>query len=212
MTFSTRSVGVVLMPLALLLPLGFYQVIVRRPAIANLLVLIGFVTAPAAAVLVPEPAAIIRAVALLPFAALLAGVRLRTGCGRRRACVRQRRRSPPGGVGFAIGLAYLVAILVTKGRVGVSTLMLIGTGLVLLAAAFVARPWPFGRVVAIAVIALIPIQFARFSADYFGDYRVRANSWLGGNLRGALEQIITRSERDRATRIYFATLQSTRQA
>jgi len=35
-------------------------------------VLAGFVTAPMAAVLVPEPAAIIRAVALLPFGALIA--------------------------------------------------------------------------------------------------------------------------------------------
>ena len=210
MTFSTRSVGVVLMPLALLLPLGFYQVIVRRPSIPNVLVLIGFVTAPAAAVLVPEPAAIVRAVALLPFAALIAvfGLELLwTTPG-----VRPSRRAfaAGGGLMFTVGVSYAIWMLVTRGRVGTATLLVIAAGSCgLVAAAFVARPWSVGRLLACALIALVPIQFARFSADYFGDYRLRANSWLGGNLRGALEEIIARTERDRTSRVYFATLQST---
>jgi 4-amino-4-deoxy-L-arabinose transferase-like glycosyltransferase len=209
MTFSTRSVGVLLMPLALLLPLGFYQVIVRRPSVPSVLVLIGFVTAPAAAVLVPESAAIIRAVALLPFAALLAAFGLELLWSAASVRLPKTALAAAGAFGLAAGLAYGVWMLATNGRLGGSTIMLIGAGLVLLAAAFIARPRPFGRLVAIAVIALIPIQFARFSADYFGDYRLRSSSWLGGNLRGALEQLIERAGQNRETRVYFATLQST---
>jgi 4-amino-4-deoxy-L-arabinose transferase-like glycosyltransferase len=208
-TFSTRSVGVLLMPLALLVACGFYQVIVRRPSIANLLVVIGFVSAPAAAVLVPEPAAIIRAVALLPFAALLAAFGLEllwTAPGGRPA----KAALVVGGASLlAVGLSYGIWMLAARGRIGASTPLLIAAGGAVLASAWVARPWAAGRLLACALIALVPIQFARFSADYFGDYRVRVNSWLGGNLRGALEQLIARSEGDRASRIYFATLQST---
>jgi hypothetical protein len=100
-------------------------------------------------------------------------------------------------------------MLATRGRSGGVAPLLIVIGGGALAWAFTARPWSPGRLAACALVALVPLQFARFSADYFGDYRVRANSWLGGNLRGALEQIIARSERDRASRVYFATLQST---
>ena len=208
-TFSTRSVGVLLMPLALLLPLGCYQVIVRRPSIPNLLVLIGFVTAPAAAVLVPEPAAIIRAVALLPFAALLSAFGLEllwTAPG-----VRPARNALLicGASLLTVGLSYGIWMFATRGRTGASTVLLIAAAGGVLASAFIARPWSAARLLACALIALVPIQFARFGADYFGDYRVRVNSWLGGNLRGALEQVIARCERDRAPRIYFATLQST---
>jgi hypothetical protein len=58
-------------------------------------------------------------------------------------------------------------------------------------------------------VVLIPVQFARFGSDYFGDYRIRSSSWLGGNLRGALEQLIARAADPPDTRVYFATLQST---
>ena len=53
------------------------------------------------------------------------------------------------------------------------------------------------------------MQFASFARDYHGEYRVRVNSWLGGNLRGALETIIDRCANDACARIYFAHLQST---
>jgi hypothetical protein len=208
-TFSTRSAGVLLMPLALLLPLGCYQVIVRRPSVANVLVLIGFVTAPAAAVLVPEAAAINRAVALLPFAALLAAFGLEL-LWTLPGFVPGRAALVSVGVALlALGLSYGTLRLVGQGRIGGATPWLIVAGGGALALALVARPWSGTRLVACTLIALIPIQFARFSADYFGDYRLRSNSWLGGNLRGALEQIIDRAERDRDARVYFATLQST---
>jgi 4-amino-4-deoxy-L-arabinose transferase-like glycosyltransferase len=208
-TFSTRSVGVLLMPLALLLPLGFYEIVARRPTIPNLLVLAGFLTAPAAAVLVPEPAAIIRAVALLPFAALLAtfGLELLWTT----PAVRPSRTAlTVGGAALvALGLSTGIWLLATRGRFGSSSLALVAAGAAALALTMIARPWSGLRLLACVLIALVPIQFARFSADYFGDYRVRVNSWLGGNLRGALEEIIKRTDRAGSARVYFATLQST---
>ncbi len=208
MTFSTRSVGVLLMPLLLLLPIGLIRII-RRPSVPAVLALVGFVTAPAAAVLVPESAAVIRAVALLPFAALIAAFGLE--------CLWSAAGLQPPKAGLVaagasvlgIGTVYGGWMLATQGRTGSSAPLLVLLGGGALAVAFMARSWSVGRLVACGLIALIPLQFARFGADYFGDYRVRSNSWLGGNLRGALEFLIDRAGRDGATRVYFATLQST---
>src|SRR4029077_6262362 len=57
------------------------------------------------------------------------------------------------------------------------------------------------------VIALL--QFGGFTRDYFGEYRIRLNSWLGGNLRGALETMIARQPPQGGGPIYFAHLQNT---
>jgi hypothetical protein len=59
------------------------------------------------------------------------------------------------------------------------------------------------------VLAWAPIQFSYFAADYFNDYRIRSGFWLGGNLRGALEDLIERQQQESAPRIYFSTLAST---
>ena len=72
MTFSTRSVGVFTLPVAVLLLLGLYHVCVRRRTVPAFIVVAGFVTAPVGALLGGENAAIIRAVELLPFTVLLA--------------------------------------------------------------------------------------------------------------------------------------------
>ena len=39
-------------------------------------------------------------------------------------------------------------------------------------------------------LLLLPLQFAAFWNDYFSSYRERVSFWLGGNIRGALEQVI----------------------
>ena len=67
MPFSTRMVGVFLLPMAIFMIAGIGAAL-RRPAPARILVLIGFFCAPLAAVLVPENSEIIRAVAMLPLA------------------------------------------------------------------------------------------------------------------------------------------------
>jgi 4-amino-4-deoxy-L-arabinose transferase-like glycosyltransferase len=59
------------------------------------------------------------------------------------------------------------------------------------------------RIVGIALIALAPVQFYYFYADYFTDYRVRSSPWFEGNLRGALERIIERDGQHPLAAIYF---------
>jgi 4-amino-4-deoxy-L-arabinose transferase-like glycosyltransferase len=148
--FSTRRAGVFAVSLIVLIPLGLAELIRRRRPIDGLAALV-FLTAPIAAVLVPEEPSIIRATTLMPFGALVA--------------------------------AYGVAAL------------------------WRGRTWT--RATALALIALVLLQFSIFARDYFGDYRQRSAPWLDGNLRGALETLIERQLATDAPMIYFARIQST---
>jgi len=51
------------------------------------------------------------------------------------------------------------------------------------------RVW---RAAGVALLVLIPIQFAYFAYDYFTDFRLRSSVWFERNLRGALEEVIAR--------------------
>jgi 4-amino-4-deoxy-L-arabinose transferase-like glycosyltransferase len=74
---STRSAGVFLVPVALFLAVGVYEVVTRERPRLSWLLIAGFLTAPIPAVLVEEPYAIYRELEILPFAILIAtyGVR-----------------------------------------------------------------------------------------------------------------------------------------
>jgi 4-amino-4-deoxy-L-arabinose transferase-like glycosyltransferase len=73
LTTSTGRVGVFLLPLAVLLPLGVYALLLRPdPYGLNALILIGIVTAPIAATLKGQPSMVQRALFMLPFASLVA--------------------------------------------------------------------------------------------------------------------------------------------
>jgi 4-amino-4-deoxy-L-arabinose transferase-like glycosyltransferase len=68
---STRQVGVFLVPVAVLLPLGVYRILTVRRTPFTVALLWGFATAPIAAVLLAE-VAIRRSLVMLPFAVLIA--------------------------------------------------------------------------------------------------------------------------------------------
>src|SRR5262249_3168406 len=70
--FSTRTTGVFLIPLVVPLIVGLRYAMIEWKHPRVLLVLVGFATAPAAALLGAEDGAITRAVELLPFTVLLA--------------------------------------------------------------------------------------------------------------------------------------------
>jgi 4-amino-4-deoxy-L-arabinose transferase-like glycosyltransferase len=152
MMFSTRLAGVFLVAIAILLALGIRRVIIGPSHALVSVLLLGFVTAPLAALLVPEPGAIIRSVELMPFGILLA----------------------------TIGLDDLWS---AKRQVA--------------------------RCVAIGLLVLMPVQFALFVHDYFGDYRQRSAPWLGGNFDGALDALSARAEQQHAPAVYLATLRAT---
>jgi hypothetical protein len=62
------------------------------------------------------------------------------------------------------------------------------------------RDW---KPAAVLILALMPLQFVIFAADYFGDYRARSAGRYEFNVRGALEQAIALHDQQPASRIYI---------
>jgi 4-amino-4-deoxy-L-arabinose transferase-like glycosyltransferase len=208
MPFSTRMVGVFLLPMAIFMIAGIGATL-RRPDPLRVLVLIGFFSAPLAAVLVPENSEIIRAVAMLPFGVLLAAAGIES-LWRWPRVERVRLLVMPAGVLLAAaGIVYAAWSLTTSGHLTSSTLPIIGVGIALCLIAFASDAISIAKIAAVLLLLAMPAQFSRFARDYFGDYRRRSSNWLGGNLRGALLELIERAQRDGAPFVYFAELRST---
>jgi len=71
---STRHTAVFLLPLLAFVPVGVWQIAKRSSDVSHWLLIVGFLSAPIAAISVPEPYALDREAALLPFGALLAAM------------------------------------------------------------------------------------------------------------------------------------------
>ena len=209
MPFSTRAVGVFLLPVAALLLIGLGSAL-RHPTPAAVITLLGFFTAPVAAVLVPENSEIIRASPMLPFAVLLATFGVHA-LWRWPFSIRARHVLMPVGLFVLVtALAYAALSLVTHGHLTSSTGPLILAGVAICMMAFASDAVSITKIVAVLLLLAMPLQFARFSRDYFGDYRRRSSNWLDGNIRGALVDLIERDRTNRVPYIYFAQLRSTR--
>lgn len=208
MPFSTRSVGVFLLPAAVLMIAGIGYAI-RRPSPSTVIALLGFVCAPLAAALVPENSEIIRAAVMLPFGVLLAAMGLEA-LWQWGAIARVRVVIMTLGCAVLVaGLLYAAWSLAANHHLTSSTLPLIGAGVALCLIAFASDAIRITRIIAALLLVAMPLQFAGFYRDYVTDYRRRASNWLGGNLRGALVELIDREPRDHAPYIYFSLLQST---
>jgi 4-amino-4-deoxy-L-arabinose transferase-like glycosyltransferase len=207
-TYSTRQAGVFPMIAAVLLLLGFAQIVSRERNRFAWAMVAAFLLAPLPAVLVPENGAVNRATAILPFGALLAGYGLKWLWSL--DVIRYARPAAVigGGSMLVLGLAYAAWTLMSEGRLGGASIPLIALGLILAAFAALSARGRQGAMLAVAALLIATLQFAGFQRDYHGDYRVRVNSWLGGNLRGALDTIIDRCTSAPCTRIYFAHMQS----
>jgi 4-amino-4-deoxy-L-arabinose transferase-like glycosyltransferase len=57
----------------------------------------------------------------------------------------------------------------------------------------------------VLMLAAMPLQFAGFARDYFGPYRERAAFWFGGNIRGALEEVLRESAAQPDTAVYISS-------
>jgi 4-amino-4-deoxy-L-arabinose transferase-like glycosyltransferase len=202
--FSTSLAGVFLIAVAPLLAVGVWRAVQERRSI-DLVILIGFVTAPLAALIVQEENAIFRALALLPFGVLLAarGFDYLWSAADKHFSPMFR---PLGVLAVVAGGAYAAWAVLLAGRSTRSALPLIVVGVIVLLAARASRPAQW-RIVALGLVALMLVQFRWFQSDYFADYRVRSSSWLGGNIGGALEAIIERAGAE-TPGIYFSTLKS----
>ena len=96
---------------------------------------------------------------------------------------------------FGLVIAPLAATLVAERyRINRALVMLPFASLVAtfgVEALWSARRQTF-RMLVVVLLALMPLQFAAFSRDYFGDYRARSASWLEYNIAGGLEEILSR--------------------
>ena len=201
--FSTRTTGVFLLPLAVFLPVGMYQAF-RSGEARQAVLLLGFLTAPLAAVLVEEPFSINRALELLPFAVLLAVVGVRhLWISTLQFRFRRELFLGAGAAGLAIGIGYAAWTLVTQGRVSGSIVPLVLIGVVF-GIAGAASDRTACRTLVIAALLIVPVQFWQYAHDYFTEYRSRASETFRGNRRGGLEYIIERDRVENTPAIYLS--------
>ena len=207
--FSTNLAGVFLLPLAVFLVSGIVHALKHRDLPINLVVLLGFFTAPLAALIVEEENAIFRALALLPFGVLLATMGVQSWWTGSMGTTLRPVYRPLGVLALVAGVGYAGFTLATQARLTGSSVPLVVAGLAAIAIGRIESRVTQCRIVTVCLLALMPIQFGSFWRDYFSDYRVRSSYWLGGNIRGALEEILDREQRDGAPRVYFNTLRAT---
>jgi hypothetical protein len=195
---------VLLWPLALPLAVGLVAVLKRGGPVSALL-WFGLLTAPIPATLMPEDYTIDRQLAVLPFAVLFATEGMRAmwsaPMSRRVGFV----TLPVAVLVALIAFGYAAVSLTQRGRLSSSAPAL------LLAAAAI---WTVGRAldrtaswrpVAAATMVLIPVVFAVFLSDYFNGYRVRSADWFGGNVRGAIEELVRLDRESPAREIRLST-------
>jgi 4-amino-4-deoxy-L-arabinose transferase-like glycosyltransferase len=206
MPFSTNLVGVFLLPFAVLWPLGIFYALTRRASPILLVLCLGFVIAPLGAVIVAEENAIFRGLTILPFGVLLATAGLYYLWG---LPVRQPLAwvyVPIGVAAMLGGAAYgLFSVWTRSGRTTSSIPLIAGGAAILGVGAWLDRRKEW-RIAAIGLLLLIPVQFGSFLSDYFSDYRTRSAIWLGGNIRGAVEEILLRDSGERVPFVYLSPM------
>jgi 4-amino-4-deoxy-L-arabinose transferase-like glycosyltransferase len=63
---------------------------------------------------------------------------------------------------------------------------------------------PGWRRLALCLLAFVPVHFALFCVEYFGDYRVQSAFWFEFNRRGAIEEVLAREATDHPPAIYLS--------
>jgi 4-amino-4-deoxy-L-arabinose transferase-like glycosyltransferase len=198
---STRTAGVFLLPLAVLIPIGIYQRVRYRKDAWSAVVIAGFATAPIAAVLISEHGAVERELELIPFGVLLAVSGLQWLWG-----APMRTRLLPAAAPVAIGGVLLsvsyAAWTLAHGR-GLSRMTL---PLLLVSVSVFVIPWLTDRAnswraIAACLLLLCGAQFVVFYRDYLTDYRRRSAGWFEFNHAGAMEDILAREPAGTATQV-----------
>ena len=199
---STGYAGVFLMPVVVCLAVGIYQAARQRSMVTRLL-LAGFLTAPLAALAVPERRAVDRELVILPFGVLLAQIGLEALWSAR---YDHRLRRPVGIASIVVAaaaVAYAIRRLAAGSGFPRSVVPLCLALLVIWAAAAWAQETRRWRPIVAVLLAAAVGQFAWFWGDYFGDYRARTAGHFGRNVRGALEDVLAREPRGRVVPIYL---------
>lgn len=206
--FSTRQVGVFLLPLAPLLVTGAVVMLRRSINPVTLLLLLGFLVAPLAATLVSVNDAIYRALTLLPFGVLLAVSGVRQLWSVRTANPGRRLFVVGGAVLVVVGGLYAARVLMTQSRIPGAAVPMVALGVITLILGLLADRMSLGQIAALGILAIVPIQFAYFYTDYFTDYRRRTALVFSGNIRGTYEEVIRQEGQGRVPAIYLAEIGS----
>lgn len=207
--FSTNLVGVFLLPMAVLILGGIYAALKKRAEPFYLVILLGFVSAPFAAAIPTEENAIFRALGLLPFGVLLAAIGLQQlwSLEAPRSLTLGLRGLALFGATFAVGYGGW-SLATGRGMPSSAVPLLVIAVVAIAATQLPGRVWVTRAAVA-GMLLVMPMQFASFWSDYFGSYRERVSFWLGGNIRGVMEDVIDRVEPGATTPVYFAPLKAT---
>jgi hypothetical protein len=206
--FSTRTAGVFPLAAAILMVVGIYAALGPARSPITIMLVAGFLVSPLAAAFLEDSGAIRRAMGMLPFGALLAGVGARQLATVARVPWLKIGGYAAGALAALAGVGYLGLIAVQQGRISPTGLKVAAIAIVLIGAAALADRMRHGIVIAGAVAAAIVMQFIVLQIEYHGEYRLRSAVWLNGNLRGAMLRVIEEHDRRPGSKIYFATMKN----
>jgi hypothetical protein len=108
-----------------------------------------------------------------------------------------------GGVVLALGVVYAARTLMTQSRIPGAAVPLVLAGALVIVLSMLVNRLRFGQMIALGLLAIVPVQFAAFYADYFTGYQVRSSLVFSGNIRGALEEAIREAREGQAKTIYL---------
>jgi 4-amino-4-deoxy-L-arabinose transferase-like glycosyltransferase len=204
--YSTRTVGVFLLAMAPLLAAGLWT-IARGPATrAAVLLVVGLILSPIPATVLATTDAIYRALEVLPFVVLLCGLGLQTLWSSAVPSPRRRTLLAAAVLTLVCAAGYSAASLILRGRLPASATWLGFVAGLCLVLAWLAPRFRAGQLAAIGLLATMPLQFASFCTDYFGNYRLRTLSVFSGNIRGAFEETIREVDASNAPAIYLGRI------
>jgi 4-amino-4-deoxy-L-arabinose transferase-like glycosyltransferase len=201
--YSTRSVGVFLLPLAILLLMGLRGSLLGPMRSTTIVLVAGLVVAPLAATFVRVTDAVYRALEFLPFVVLLSGLGVDYLWSVRWAPPRRALLLAIGGAVLAVGVVYAARTLTTQSRIPGAAVPLILAGTLVMVSSTLVNGLRLGQMIAIGLLAIVPAQFAAFYSDYFTGYQVRSSLVFSGNIRGALEEAIREARESQANTIYL---------
>jgi 4-amino-4-deoxy-L-arabinose transferase-like glycosyltransferase len=204
--YSTRTAGVFLLPVAVLLIVGLRAACLGPIPVRMVVLGLGLVLAPLAATLVRVPDAVYRALELLPFAILLSVAGVRYLWSTAWPPPRRAIFLALGAAIFALAAAYTVTMLAVRGRMPGMAAPMVYAGAVAIALGLLTARLRLGQMVVLGLLAIAPVQFAYFYADYLTDYQVRVSQAFSGNIRGALEETIRQAQASNAPAIYLGRI------
>ncbi len=204
LTNSTRAAGVLLWPVAIPLVVGLVSSL-RRGGTFNALLWFGLLTAPIPATLMPEDYTIDRELALLPFAVLFITQGLQAMWHQPLTRKVGQLTMPAAAIVAAIAMGYSVLTLAQRGQMSGSAPWLGLAAAVVWAIGVALDRTATWRPAAALTLVLVPVLFTPFLADYFDGYRLRASEWFGGNIRGAMEELVRLDRESPAAEIRLST-------